>query len=75
MKPMKLDAKGNVLRMPGLCARLGLSKSSVYDKLSPNSPRYDPDFPKPIKLGHSAVGWLEESIDQWLERRIELSQR
>jgi len=30
-------------------------------------------FPKNIKLGPRAVGWLETEIDDWLQSRIQAS--
>lgn len=61
-----------VLRRRDLEARLGLSRSTIYDKISPASPRYDTTFPKPIRLGNgSAVGWLAHEVDAWLRTQIE----
>ena len=48
---------------------LGLSRSTIYDKMNPKSPRYDKDFPKPVKLSLSAVGWFEKDICTWLKTR------
>jgi prophage regulatory protein len=59
-----------VLRMRQLRECLGLSRSTIYDRLNPMSPRYDSKFPKPIKLGASAVGWIEEDICRWIDSRI-----
>lgn len=60
-----------VLRMRQVQDRIGLSRSSIYDRLNVNSPRYDDTFPTPMKIGVSAVGWLEESIDDWIFSRTE----
>lgn len=57
----------NVLRMKNLTQKLGISRSSIYDKINPKSQRYDSTFPKPIKLGASAVGWVEVEVDEWLK--------
>ena len=62
-----------ILRRRSVEARLGLSRSTLYDKINPKSPRYDVTFPKPIRLGGSAVGWLEHEVDAWLERQIAAS--
>lgn len=59
-----------ILRMRQLRERLGLSTSTIYDRLNPMSPRYDFSFPRPIKLGASAVGWIEEDVCRWIESRI-----
>lgn len=59
-----------ILRIKQVQERLGLSRSTIYDRINVNSPRYDKEFPKPLKIGASAVGWLEESINEWIRRRI-----
>ena len=63
------DEKDNcrIIRISGLTQRIGMSKSFVYDKLNPKSPRHDPQFPRPLSLGPCAVGWLEHEIIQWIE--------
>jgi len=64
-----------IQRRRELEARLGLSRSTIYDKLNPRSPRYDATFPKPIRLGPFAVGWLTHEVDEWLTRQVEASRR
>ena len=62
-----------IIRLPELLERTGLSKSTVYDRLKIGSPRHDPDFPRPIKLGvtkNSAVGWSDEAVDTWIKKTI-----
>lgn len=58
-----------ILRMPELTALLGISRSSIYEKLNPKSRYYDADFPKPIRLGAASVGWRSTSVDEWLASR------
>lgn len=55
-----------VLRIKDLISKVGMARSTIYDRLNPKSPRYDCSFPKPIKLGLSAIGWLEHEVDEWL---------
>ena len=55
-----------LIRMKDLTAKLGISRSKIYEMLNPNSPRYDPTFPKPINIGKHAVGWIEQRIDEWI---------
>ena len=61
-----------VLRRRSVEERTGYARSTLYDHLDPKSPRFDPTFPQPIKLGPngSAVGWIEHEIDAWIESRI-----
>lgn len=58
-----------ILRMTELTVILGISRSSIYEKLNPRSKYYDEDFPKPIKLGISSVGWLYSEIEKWVASR------
>jgi prophage regulatory protein len=65
-----------ILRRRDLEARLKLSRSTIYDKINPASPRYDATFPTPIHLGNgSAVGWVEDEVESWLRGRIEASRK
>ena len=50
-----------ILRLPSVKSRTGLSRSTIYLKISQGS------FPKPVSLGARAVGWLESQIDDWLD--------
>ena len=72
----RLQAVLTILRRRDLEARLKLSRSTIYDKINPGSPRYDATFPKPIRLGNgSAVGWIESEVEIWLGGRIEASRK
>jgi prophage regulatory protein len=62
-----------ILRRKQVEARTGLSRSTIYDKLSKKSPRFDPTFPRAIKLGINAVGWVEAEIDSWLHNRTQMN--
>ena len=53
----------DVLRMPEVCRRTGLSRSTIYEKIG-NS-----EFPAPIKISQRASGWLASEIATWLEER------
>lgn len=62
-----------VLRKRQLCQRIGLSPAQIYAMLDLKSPSHDPSFPRQIRLGASAVGWLEHEIQAWLEMRVKTS--
>ncbi|NWB51088.1 AlpA family transcriptional regulator [Pseudomonas gingeri] len=62
-----------VLRLRDVIQRVGLSRSTIYDRINPKSSRYDESFPKPIKIGASAIGWIESSISEWIESKIKQS--
>lgn len=62
-----------VLRLRQVTDRLGLSRSTIYDRMNPRSPRYDSSFPTPISLGCSAVGWLESDICHWIDLRVAIA--
>ncbi|MHC8307519.1 helix-turn-helix transcriptional regulator [Pseudomonas sp. PB3P13] len=59
-----------IVRLKQLTERIGLGRSTIYDRMDVQSPRYDATFPKPIKLGAAAVGWIDSEITTWIEQRM-----
>jgi prophage regulatory protein len=57
----------NILRLPTVKARTGLSRSTIYLRISEGR------FPRPVSLGSRAVGWIESEINTWLAERIAAS--
>jgi prophage regulatory protein len=53
------------LRFPAVLAKTGLSRSTIYLKISRG------EFPAPVKLGQRAVGWPETAIARWIAARID----
>jgi prophage regulatory protein len=58
-----------ILRLPKVKVRTGLSRSTIYLRISEGR------FPTPVSLGGRAVGWIEAEIDEWLKQRVESSRR
>ncbi|NCQ34316.1 AlpA family transcriptional regulator [bacterium] len=58
-----------VLKLKQVQARTAISRSGIYQKMAEGA------FPPSISLGPRAVGWLESSVDQWIQSRIELSSK
>lgn len=72
---MQPNAAIQILRRITLQGKIDLSRASIYNKLNPKHPQYDPTFPKPIKLGANTVGWLEHEVDAWILARVEQSRK
>ena len=53
-----------ILRLPTVRQRCGLSRSTIYLRISRGT------FPKPVNLGARAVGWIEAEIEEWLAQQI-----
>ena len=65
-----------ILRLPEVMQTIGLSRSSIYNRIDSNSDYFDASFPKPIRLsstGKGCIGWLECEIQDWLKSRFEAS--
>ncbi|WP_371918741.1 helix-turn-helix transcriptional regulator [Pseudomonas sp. 43NM1] len=60
-----------VIRMKRLSEMLSVSRSTLYDWLNPSSPRYDSEFPRPVRLSAKgvAVGWFLDDVIRWLSNR------
>ena len=53
-----------MLRFPTVKARTGLSRSTIYLRISRGT------FPASVSLGGRAVGWIEAEVNAWLTARI-----
>jgi prophage regulatory protein len=66
----------SILRRPQLEQKIGLSRSAIYDRINPDSPRYDAEFPRPITMGsgkNPPIGWHSAEIDAWINSRPRLA--
>jgi prophage regulatory protein len=53
-----------LIRLPGVKELTGLSRSSVYAKIA------DGSYPRSISIGERAVAWIEDEVQNWIERQI-----
>lgn len=56
-----------ILRFSQVKAKTGYTRSGIYARIRAG------DFPKQIKLGSRAVGFLQSEIDAWINARIAAS--
>lgn len=54
-----------VQRLPEVIEDSGRCRSSIYAGIAAGT------FPKPIKLGPRAIGWLRSDIQNWLSERVQ----
>ena len=54
----------HILRLPTVKAITGLSRSTIYLRMSEGS------FPRQVNLGSRAVGWMASEIDHWIEEKL-----
>ena len=52
------------LRLPEVKATTGLSKSTIYARISEGT------FPKQIPLGPRLVVWVESDIQNWITEQV-----
>jgi len=60
-----------ILKIMEVMEILRMGRATIYDRLDKKSPRYDPTFPRPLKLGRNSIGWADVSIYEWLEVKME----
>ena len=53
-----------LLRLPQVKSVTGLSKSSIYARISEGT------FPKQIPLGPRLVVWVESDIQNWISEQV-----
>ena len=66
----KTNQTNRLIRLAELKTIVGLSRSAIYSRQDPDSPQYDPSFPKPVKIGSRAIAWSSESIDSWIASKL-----
>lgn len=58
-----------LLRLPSVCALVGLSKSQIYRLIRAG------EFPAGISLGANSVAWPAEQVHAWVAEKISASVR
>ena len=53
-----------MLRLRAVMARTGLSRSTIYLKISNGR------FPRQVRLGERSVGWLEHEVEEWIRAAV-----
>ena len=53
-----------IIRLKDVIALTRLSRSTIYLRMVQGK------FPKKIKLGSRAVGWISSEVNEWIEERI-----
>jgi prophage regulatory protein len=67
MSALPGEAPLKILRLPQVCEVTGLCRSMIYQLEA------DLRFPKRVKIGIRAVGWLDNEVNAWLVLRIAAS--
>ena len=62
-------ATKTIWRLPEVMAHTGLSRSTIYSKIS------NDEFPHSINLGLRSVGWIADEIEDWIQNRIDESRK
>lgn len=57
-----------LLRLPSVCALVGLSKSQIYRLIKAG------EFPAAIQLGANSVAWPAERVNAWIAEKINAAQ-
>lgn len=60
-----------LLSVKAVCSYTGLSRSTIYEMVDKESDRYDPTFPKKVKLTQVRVVWVASEIAEWINSKID----
>lgn len=53
-----------ILRLPEVITKTGRSRSTLYADIDAGK------FPKPVKLGARAIGFVADEVEAWIAERI-----
>lgn len=59
-----------LLSMKDVAKYTALSRSTIYEMINEDSDRYDPTFPKKVKLTKVRVVWVASEIAEWIDSKI-----
>lgn len=48
-----------------------LSRPCIYDMMDEFSERYDPTFPRQVKISHKRVAWVASEVAEWINNKID----
>ena len=54
-----------IWRLPEVLRQTGLSRSTIYEMISRG------EFPRQVKLGRRAVGWIANDVDEWIHSKVD----
>jgi prophage regulatory protein len=60
-----------IIRLKELIELTALSRSTIYNKIDSSSSQFDSEFPIPISLGASSVGWIASEVNLWINSKIQ----
>lgn len=64
MEASQKRPEARILRLPDVCAIVGLGRSTVYQLEA------DGRFPRRVRIGLRAVGWVDREIQDWVAKRV-----
>jgi len=72
--PVGIQAQ-RLLRRRQIEQLLGISRSTIYARLDPNSKQHDPAFPRPIQIGMTSgkggsIAWVESECQTYIAHLI-----
>lgn len=59
-RTIEKTAPGRLIRLPEVMSRVGLKRSSIYQRMSEGR------FPKSRSLGPKCAVWVEAEVDNWI---------
>lgn len=62
-----------LLRLKEVLQIVGVSRSTWYGFLREGGPSFDPDCPKPVKIGQKCVAWVLSEVEAYVEKKIQRS--
>lgn len=62
-----------LIKTKAMLELVSISKGALYLKLDPESPYFDPTFPRPIRLSDNAkaIYWVLSEVEEWIQARMQ----
>ena len=59
-----MSEQTKIIRLPAVSEMTGLPRATIYDHMAKGT------FPKQLKIGPRAAGWIAAEVHRWVEDRV-----
>ncbi|MDG2518084.1 helix-turn-helix transcriptional regulator [Lysobacter soli] len=59
-----MSEQTKIIRLPTVSEMTGLPRATIYDHIAKGT------FPRQVKIGPRAAGWIAADVEAWIQSRI-----
>lgn len=64
-------AEKRLVKVKDVLERASMSRSKFYEHINPAHANFDPEAPKPLKVGGRSVRFVDDEVSAWIDVLIQ----